>query len=71
MTDQNGLKALCYKDGGALKTKAECRAAMINQLILEDLVDFDEAEDLVEKTIRELDLWPVPVEEPKKEEPLP
>ena len=60
MPDQELLRKLCYKDDGALKTRPECRAAMINHLILEELMDIDEAEDLVEKNLREWNLWEAP-----------
>ncbi len=65
MPEQEILKSLCYDERGEVKTKNECRAAMINYLILEDTLDIDEAEDLAEKTLKALDLWPEPVlEEP-------
>jgi hypothetical protein len=52
------LKALCYNERNELKTRIECRAAMINHLILEEMVDVDEAEDLTDKALLELNLWP-------------
>jgi hypothetical protein len=52
------LKTLCYNDRNELKNRLECRAAMINHLILEEMVDVDEAEDVTDKTLRELNLWP-------------
>ena len=57
------MKGLCYDDRGGLKTKGECRAAIINHLILEESVDIDEAEDVADKTMRDLNLWPDPVVE--------
>jgi hypothetical protein len=53
------LKALCFNDRNGLKNRLECRAAMINHLILEEMVDVDEAEDLTDKALNELNLWPV------------
>lgn len=58
MTDIQELKALCYDEKGALKTKSECRAALINHLILDEMIDVMEAEDLTDKTLRALNLWP-------------
>lgn len=63
MPEQETLKGLCYDEKGEIKTKQECRAAMINYLILEDTLDIDEAEDLADKTLKDLDLWPTPSEE--------
>jgi len=58
MPEQEMLKKLCFNEKGETKTKQESRAAMINYLILEDTLDIDEAEDLAEKTLNDLDLWP-------------
>jgi hypothetical protein len=63
MPEQEKLKGLCYDERGEIKTKPECRAAMINYLIIDDSLDIDAAEDLADKTLRDLDLWPLPVEE--------
>jgi hypothetical protein len=52
------LRALCLDEKGQPKEKTECRATLINHLILEELVDIDEAEDLTEDTLNQLDLWP-------------
>lgn len=57
MATPEALLALCRDKNGELKTKDECRAAMINHLILEELMDIDDAEDLAEKTIIESALW--------------
>jgi len=54
------LRAVCFDEVGALKPKDECRAGMINHLILEDGLGVDEAEDAADKFIRESGLWPVP-----------
>ncbi len=58
MPEQETLKNLCFDERGEIKTKQECRAAMINYLILEDTLDIDEAEDLADKTLNDLNLWP-------------
>ena len=70
MATQETLKNLCYDERGAVKTKAECRAALINHMILEEMIDIDEAEDTADKTLRELNLWPEPekVELPAEKE---
>lgn len=57
MADSETLLALCRNDNGELKTKDECRAAMINFMILEEMMDPDEAEDVADKTIRESGMW--------------
>lgn len=67
MEQQETLKKMCYDESGSVKTKGECRAAMINHLILEEMIDIDDAEDIADKTLRELNLWPDPVEPPTKE----
>ncbi len=54
------LHSLCYEESGALKQQNECRALMINHLILEDGMDIDAAEDLSDKTMRESGFWPIP-----------
>ncbi len=54
------LKSLCYDDTGELKPMDQCRAAMINHLILEQGEGVDEAEDAADKFIRESGIWPVP-----------
>ncbi|MBI4139127.1 hypothetical protein HY479_03185 [Candidatus Uhrbacteria bacterium] len=58
MAEFETLRGLCLDDHGAPKPKPECRAAIINHLILEELMDIDEAEDLAEKTLRETGFWP-------------
>lgn len=54
------LKKLCYDEKSQLKEKNECRAAMINHLILETGLDIDAAEDTADKFLRESGFWPVP-----------
>jgi len=54
------LLTLCHEENGTLKKQNECRAAMINHLILEDGIDIDAAEDLADKTMRESGFWPKP-----------
>lgn len=58
MPDMEQLKALCLNDAGQPKTKNECRSALINHFILEEMVDVMDAEDMTEKTLRELNFWP-------------
>lgn len=60
METKDALLTLCRDDIGKLKPKNECRAAMINHLILEDGMDIDAAEDLADKTLNESGFWPVP-----------
>ncbi len=68
MPNHETLKQLCYDELGALKTKPECRAAMINHMILEEMLDIDEAEDTAEKTLQLLTLW-VEEETPESAKP--
>lgn len=67
MANPETLKKLCYDEKGEVKPKSECRAVLINHLILEEMMDIDEAEDLAEKTLQSVNLW---VEE-SKDEPAP
>lgn len=60
MATQDQLKNLCFDEKGDTKPKADCRASLINHLILEEMMDIDDAEDLADKTLRELDLWKEP-----------
>ena len=60
MISKEQMRAFCYNEQGALKPKAECRAGLINMLILEDGLDIDAAEDLVDKSLREWNLWGEP-----------
>ncbi len=60
MANPEVLKALCYTDDGRVKTRPECRSTLINHLILEEMMDVDEAEDLVESTLNGLALWNEP-----------
>ena len=54
------LRHLCFNEAGTAKPKDECRASIINHLILEIGMGVDEAEDLADKTLRESGLWPIP-----------
>lgn len=56
-SDRKILQALCYDRGGALKPRQECRSAIINHLILEESVDVDDAEDVADAALNELNLW--------------
>lgn len=57
MADPQHLRALCLDEAGSPKPKNECRAAIINHLILEEMMDIDEAEDFAERTLRETGFW--------------
>ncbi|MFA5130056.1 MAG: hypothetical protein WC477_04020 [Patescibacteria group bacterium] len=57
-SDIQTLRGLCLDGEGNPKSKTECRATLINHLILEEMIDVDEAEDLTETTLNELGLWP-------------
>ncbi|MEO5927720.1 MAG: hypothetical protein ABIO72_03285 [Patescibacteria group bacterium] len=57
MADEQTLRALCHDEKGGVRPKNECRAVMINHLILEDGMDIDAAEDLADKTLRQANLW--------------
>lgn len=56
----DAFKPFCIDERGTLKPKEECRATLINHLILDDGMGVDEAEDLADKSLRESGLWPVP-----------
>lgn len=79
MPNKDQLKTFCYNPDGSLRSKAESRAGMINHLILEELEDIDEAENFIDKCLREWNLWGEPTleeilygdDEIKKDEPLP
>jgi hypothetical protein len=58
MATTEELRAICLDDKGDPKDKDECRAALINHLILDEMLDVDDAEDKTEKTLDELGLWP-------------
>jgi hypothetical protein len=60
MADPKVLHGLCLDETGAPKPKNECRAVIINHLILEEMMDIDEAEDLADKTLRETGFWSEP-----------
>ena len=53
------IEKMCYEEG-VLKPKPDCRAALIDFCILEDDFDIDEAEDAVDKSLRERNLWNEP-----------
>ncbi len=69
MITKEQMLAFCYNENGSLKPKPECRAGLINMLILEDGLGVDEAEDFVDKCLREWNLWGEPtLEELLKED---
>lgn len=51
---------MCFNEDGSVKPKAECRADMINHLILEEMMDIDKAEDLIDESLLEFNLWGEP-----------
>lgn len=51
---------MCYAPNGAVRPKAEVRAEMINRLILDEMIDIDEAEGFIDKSLREFNLWGEP-----------
>ena len=57
MQNNESFRPLCLDESGNPKEKTDCRAAIINHLILEDLMDVDEAEDKTEEILNELNLW--------------
>ncbi len=54
------LKKMCFNEDGSVKPKAECRADMINVLILDEMMDIDAAENLIDKSLLEFNLWGEP-----------
>lgn len=54
------LKAMCYTPSGEVRPKADVRAEMINTLILDEMMDIDEAESLIDKSLRDFNLWGEP-----------
>ncbi|MCC7357556.1 hypothetical protein IT408_03570 [Candidatus Uhrbacteria bacterium] len=56
----DAFKPFCIDEHGVLKPKEECRASLINHLILDDGMGVDEAEDFADKSLRDSGLWPVP-----------
>lgn len=54
------LLAMCYNNDGGVKPKDECRAEMINRLILDEMMDIDEAENFIDKSLLEFNLWGEP-----------
>ncbi|MDO8617361.1 MAG: hypothetical protein Q7N87_00475 [Candidatus Uhrbacteria bacterium] len=62
MVSKETLRQMCYNPDGSLKPKAECRAEMINLIILDikETMDIDETENYVDKSLREFHLWGEP-----------
>jgi hypothetical protein len=60
MVTKEELRAMCFGPTGTVLPKAEVRAEMINKLILDEMMDIDEAEDLIDKSLREFNLWGEP-----------
>ena len=57
MADINSLRLLCLDHAGNPKDKNDCRATIINHLILDEMIDIDEAEDKTDQVLNELGLW--------------
>lgn len=51
------IRQLCFSEDGLLKSKPECRAAIINHLILNDMVDIDAAEDMADQALKNSGFW--------------
>lgn len=51
---------MCFNPDGTVRPKAEVRAEMINKCILDEMMDIDESEDLIDKSLREFNLWGEP-----------
>lgn len=69
MITKDQLRAMCFTPEGAIRPKDQCRADMINKLIIDEMMDIDEAEDLIDKSLREFSLWGEPtLEELLKDE---
>ena len=60
MVTKEDLRKMCYRDDGSVKLKTECRADMINRLILTEMMDIDEAENMIDSALREFNLWNEP-----------
>ena len=62
MIPKENLREMCFNPDGSVKPKAECRAEMINLLILDpnENIDIDEAENFIDKSLREFNLWNEP-----------
>lgn len=60
MITKEQLREMCFETTGEVKPKAGVRAEMINKLILDEMMDIDEAEDLIDKSLREFNLWGEP-----------
>lgn len=54
------LLALCKDEKDVLRPKNECRALMINELILVDGMGVDDAEDVADKALNESGFWEIP-----------
>lgn len=60
MVTKEDLRAMCSTPNGTVRPKAEVRAEMINRLILDEMMDIDEAESWIDKSLREFNLWGEP-----------
>lgn len=60
MITKDELRALCFNPDGSVRPKAEVRAETINRLILDEMMDIDEAENFIDKSLLEFNLWGEP-----------
>ncbi len=60
MVTKEDLRAMCFTPAETVRPKADVRAEMINRLILDEMMDIDEAESLIDKSLREFNLWGEP-----------
>lgn len=57
MADIESLRGLCLDQIGNPKDKNDCRAIIINHLILDEMLDIDEAEEKTDQVLNTLNLW--------------
>jgi hypothetical protein len=57
MAEIETLRALCLDHTGNPKDKNDCRAVLINHLILDEMLDIDEAEEKTDQVLNSLGLW--------------
>lgn len=51
------FRTLCLDESGNPKDKNDCRATLINHLILDEMLDIDEAEEKTDEVLHTLGLW--------------
>jgi hypothetical protein len=57
MSDIESMRVLCLDHAGQPKDKNDCRAVLINHLILDEMLDIDEAEEKTDDVLKALGLW--------------